>query len=181
MTTPSKKQTTPSRRASHFPKLPLSGGPRVLLWSAPPPWRAVPLRPPRSSGTPPASRGLAEHLDSGLGRVRGGKSRAWAEESGLDMPHLYPVSLGLISPLESSPGAPGRRHVSGLEGRGIPFMGRGKVSGTPAHLQDLLRWFRSARVLQSGGPDFSSSIAHLNLCATGRNATWCGENCDPGG
>lgn len=37
VTTPSKKQTTLLLRAIHFPKLPLSGGPRVLLQSAPPP------------------------------------------------------------------------------------------------------------------------------------------------
>lgn len=72
VTTPSKKQTTRSLRTIHFPKLPLSGGPTVL-WSAPPPRRTAPLRPPRS-GTPPASSGRAEHLDSGLGKVRGGKS-----------------------------------------------------------------------------------------------------------
>lgn len=72
------------------------------------------------------------------------KFSAWAEESGLDVPHRCPVSVGLISPLESSPPARARSNASGLEGKGITFMGRGKVSRTPANLQDLPRWFCSA-------------------------------------
>lgn len=55
------------------------------------------------------------------------------------MPHLCPVSLDLISSLESSPGALGLHNVSGLGGNAIPFMRRVKVSGTPANLQELLR------------------------------------------
>lgn len=73
VTTPSKKQTTFSLRTIHFLKLPLSGGPRVLLRSAPPPWRALPLRPPRSRA-PWASSGPTKQQDSGLGRWKGGKS-----------------------------------------------------------------------------------------------------------
>lgn len=97
------------------------------------------------------------------------------------MPHLCRVSLGLISPLESSPGTRGRRNVLGLEGKGILFMGQGKLFRTPANLQHLLRWFCSARMLQSGGPDFISSVSQLNFCALVQNETWCGEeNCDQG-
>lgn len=63
----------------------------------------------------------------------------------------------------------------------MSFMGWGKVSRTPANLQDLLIWFCSARMLQSRGPDFITSISQLNLCASGQNETWCGEeNCDQG-
>lgn len=88
------------------------------------------------------------------------------------MPNLCPVSLGLISPLESSPGAPERRNVLGLEGKGMPFTGLGKTSGTPVHLQDLLRWFCLALVLQIRSPDFITSISQLNLYATDENGTW---------
>lgn len=59
-------------------------------------------------------------------------------------------------------------------------MGRGKVSGTPASLQDLLTWFCSARVLQSGGPDFISSNSQLNRRALGHSETWRKESCDQG-
>lgn len=97
------------------------------------------------------------------------------------MPHLCRVSLRLISPPESSPGTRGCRNFLGLEGNGTPFMGRGKLSRTPTNLQDLLRWFCSAGMLQSGGPDFVSSVSQLNLCAPVQNEKWCGEeNCDQG-
>lgn len=43
-----------------------------------------------------------------------------------------------MSPMKSSLGAPGHRNGSGLEGKGIPLMGRGKMSGTPDNPQDLL-------------------------------------------
>ena len=89
------------------------------------------------------------------------------------MPNFCAVSL--IAPLKSSLGARGRRNVSGLEGKGIPLMGRGKVSGTHVNLQDLLRRFCSTRVFQSGGRDFISSISQLNLCARGQDGTWCVE------
>lgn len=87
------------------------------------------------------------------------KFSAWAEESGLDVPHRCPVSVGLISPLESSPRA--RSNASGLEGKGITFMGRGKVSRTPANLQDLPRWFCLAPAPKAEARIFISSILHM--------------------
>lgn len=124
VTTPSKKQTTLSLRTIPFPKLPLSGRPRVLLRSTPPPGRTLPLGPPRSEA-PRASSGRAEQLDSGPGRgkVREVLSLGRRERAGRAT--LCRLSLGLTLPLESSPGLWGRRHDSGLEGKQIPFIWAG--------------------------------------------------------
>lgn len=84
------------------------------------------------------------------------------------MPPLYPVSLGLISPLESSPGAQGQRNVSGLEGQGIPLMGRDQGSGTPAGLQDPLRWFCSTRCSKAEGRILSPAFHILTAVLRAR-------------
>lgn len=94
------------------------------------------------------------------------------------MPHHCPFSLRLISPLESSPGARTRSNASGLEGKGIPFMGRGKVSRTPANLQDLLRWFCSARASKAEARILSPAF---HICSGPETDMMWKEALGPGG